>query len=310
MSRPVPPVEIPEQPEGESSQVTPAGPVRHNRERHGPSHYLLPIWTGLVILWTVIPIIVMIVYSFNKSPNQRETFHWYGFTGYWYAHVFDIPDLTHALVHSIIVASASTAIATALGVPMAMALARHRFFGRAAVDAIVFVDIAAPSVVVGASLLALFLTLNIDRGLITIIIAHVAFNIPFVIIVVRARIVGLDHSIERAAADLGAGPWVSFQRILLPLILPGILAGVMLCFAMSIDDFIITEFVAGQTLTFPLWVYGSVKVGIPPQVFVMGTMIFVVGVALALVNTFVGRRVAKAEAAAMRVAAAAAAAGA
>ena len=286
-----------------------SGP-RHLRERRGPSYYLLPVWTGLVILWTVVPIAVMVVYSFNKSPNQRETFHWYGFTTYWYRHVFQIPDLTNALMHSLIVASASTAIATLIGVPMAMALARHRFWGRTLIDATVFVDIAAPSVVVGASLLALFLTLNIGRGLITIIIAHVAFNVAFVIIVVRARIIGLDRSIERAAADLGAGPWTTFQKVLLPLILPGILAGAMLCFAMSIDDFIITEFVAGQTLTFPLWVYGSVKVGIPPQVFVMGTMIFVFGVALALINVYVARRTARAEASAMRVAAAAAAAGA
>jgi spermidine/putrescine transport system permease protein len=296
--------------EAEPGRGAPAQAGRRVRARRGASHYVLPLWTGLVILWTVIPIIVMVVYSFNKSPNQRETFHWYGFTTYWYQHVFQIPDLTNALVHSIEVACASTAIATLIGVPMAMALARHRFWGRTLIDATVFVDIAAPSVVVGASLLALFLTLNISRGLVTIIIAHVAFNVAFVIIVVRARIVGLDRSIERAAADLGAGPWTSFQKVLLPLILPGILAGAMLCFAMSIDDFIITEFVAGQTLTFPLWVYGSVKVGIPPQVFVMGTMIFIFGVALALVNVYVARRSARSEAAANRVAAAAAAAGA
>jgi spermidine/putrescine transport system permease protein len=311
MSRPLAPVpEFLEPPEPASERSTPARKGRRVRERHGPAHYILPAWTGLVILWTIVPIIVMVVYSFNKSPNQRETFHWYGFTTYWYRHVFQIPDLTHALVNSLVVASVSTAIATLIGVPMAMALARHRFLGRGAIDATVFVDIAAPSVVVGASLLALFLTLNIDRGLVTIIIAHVAFNVAFVIIVVRARIVGLDRSIERAAADLGAGPWTTFQKVLLPLMLPGILAGAMLCFAMSIDDFIITEFVAGQTLTFPLWVYGSVKVGIPPQVFVMGTMIFVFGIALALVNSFVARRTARSEAAAMRIAAAAAAAGA
>lgn len=309
MSRPLaPPPEFLEHHEPESE--LPVRQIKRVRKRRRPTYYILPLWTGLVILWTVIPIIVMVVYSFNKSPNQRETFHWYGFTTYWYRHVFQIPDLTHALLNSVVVASASTAIATLIGVPMALALARHRFLGRTAVESTVFVDIAAPSVVVGASLLALFLTLNIDRGLITIVIAHVAFNVAFVIIVVRARIVGLDRSIERAAADLGAGPWVTFQKVMFPLILPGILAGAMLCFAMSIDDFIITEFVAGQTLTFPLWVYGSVKVGIPPQVFVMGTMIFVFGIALALINTYVARRTARAEATAMRVAAAAAAAGA
>jgi spermidine/putrescine transport system permease protein len=246
-----------------------------------------------VIFWTLIPIIVMIIFSFNQTPNGRVTFHWFGATTTWYRHIFEISDLTTALVHSFEVAFASTAISILIGVPMAMALARHRFLGRTAVESVVFVDIAAPSVVVGASLLALFLTLNATRGLATILIAHVAFNVAFVVVVVRARIVGLDRSIERAAADLGAGPWTTFQKVLLPLMLPGIIAAALLCFAMSIDDFIITQFVAGQTLTFPLWVYGAVKVGIPPQVFAMGTLIFTLGAVLAIVNVFVQRRAEK-----------------
>ncbi len=249
-----------------------------------------------MILYTLIPIIVMIIFSFNQTPNGRVTFHWYGSTTQWYRHIFEISDLTTALVHSIEVACASTLISILIGVPMAMALARHRFLGRTAVESVVFVDIAAPSVVVGASLLALFLTLNVTRGLATILIAHVAFNVAFVVVVVRARFVGLDRSIERAAADLGAGPWTAFRRVLLPLMFPGIIAAALLCFAMSIDDFIITQFVAGQTLTFPLWVYGAVKVGIPPQVFAMGTMIFLFGAALAVGNVFFQRRAEKAAA--------------
>lgn len=273
----------------------PAKP-RRRRERRSRSKLILGGWTWLVIAWTLVPIVVMIVFSFNQTPTQRVTFHWFGPTTQWYTHIFEISDLTTALVHSIVVACSSTAIALLIGVPMAMALARHRFLGRTAIEAVVFVDIAAPSVVVGASLLALFLTLNVTRGLATIIIAHVAFNVAFVVVVVRARIVGLDRSIERAAADLGASPWVTFQKVLLPLMLPGIIAAALLCFAMSIDDFIITQFVAGQTLTFPLWVYGAVKVGIPPQVFAMGTLIFVLGLVLALANVFVQRRAERATA--------------
>jgi spermidine/putrescine transport system permease protein len=275
--------------------ATPAKAPRR-RERRPRSALLLGGFTWLVILYTLIPIIVVIIFSFNQTPSGRVTFHWYGATTQWYVHIFEISDLTTALVHSFEVACASTLISVLIGVPMAMALARHRFFGRTAVESVVFVDIAAPSVVVGASLLALFLTLNVTRGLATIMIAHVAFNVAFVVVVVRARIVGLDRSIERAAADLGAGPWTTFRKVLLPLMFPGIVAAALLCFAMSIDDFIITQFVAGQTLTFPLWVYGAVKVGIPPQVFAMGTLIFLLGAVLAICNVFFQRRAEKAAA--------------
>jgi spermidine/putrescine transport system permease protein len=232
----------------------------------------------------------MIAYSFNQAPSGRLTFHWTGFTTQWYQQVFDISDLTSALVHSLVVALASTVISVLIGTPLALALARYRFRGRGVSDAVIFTDIAAPEVVVGASLLSLFISLGVSRGLVTIVIAHVAFSVAFVVIVVRARVQGLDRSIEKAAYDLGAGPWTTFQKVTLPLILPGIFAGALLAFAMSIDDFIITEFVAGQTLTFPLWVYGAVKVGIPPQVFVMGTLIFIVGIALAIVNAVLQRR--------------------
>jgi spermidine/putrescine transport system permease protein len=260
------------------------------RVRARVARFILPAYTWLVIAYTIVPIVVMIVYTFNQAPSGRLTFHWNGFTTQWYRQVFDITDLTNALIHSFEVAFGSTAIAILIGTPLALALARHRFWGRAATEAVIFTDIAAPSVVVGASLLSLFITLNVARGLVTILIAHVAFNVAFVVVVIRARLVGLDRSIEKAAYDLGAGPWTTFQKVTLPLIVPGIVAAALLAFAMSIDDFIITSFVAGQTLTFPLWVYGAVKVGIPPQVFVMGTLIFVGGVILALVNAFFQRR--------------------
>jgi spermidine/putrescine transport system permease protein len=155
---------------------------------------------------------------------------------------------------------------------------------------VILADIAAPSVVVGASLLGFFVYLGVPRGFGTILLAHVAFNVAFVIVVVQARVKDLDESLVEAAQDLGASPFVAFWRVTLPLIFPGILAAALLAFALSIDDFIITSFVAGQTLTFPLWVYGAVKVGIPPQVFVMGTLIFLAGVAIAIANVFAQRR--------------------
>ena len=265
-------------------------PLEARRSRVRPARFLLPVYTWLVLAYTIVPIGVMVAYGFNRAPSGRLSFNWNGFTTEWYRHVFDIADLTSALVNSVELAVGSTLISLLLGVPLALALARHRFWGRGLTDLVIFIDIAAPSIVVGASLLSLFISLNWPRDLLTIIIAHIAFDIAFVTVVVRARVGELDRSIEKAAYDLGAGPWTTFHRVTLPLIWPGIVAGALLAFVLSIDDFIITSFVAGQTLTFPLWVYGAVRIGIPPQVFAMGTLIFVGGIVLAVLNALWQRR--------------------
>lgn len=265
-----------------------ARPVVRPKRRWGVA--ALGVFTWLVILYSIAPIGVMVAYSFNRSPHGHLTFSWLGFTTNWYRQVFDIADLTQALVHSLEVASIATVGSVLLGTPLALALARYRFYGKALTDLTIFVNIAAPSIVVGASLLSLFISLNWPRGLLTIIIAHIAFDVAFVTVVVRARIAELDRSIEKAAYDLGAGPWTTFYRVTLPLIWPGIVAGALLAFVLSIDDFIITSFVAGPTLTFPLWVYGAVKVGIPPQVFAMGTLVFVGGIMLVVMNAVWQRR--------------------
>ncbi len=254
------------------------------------TRFLLPTYVFVVMAYTLVPIAVMVLYTFNKAPNQRLTFAWQGFTTEWYGKLFEVADLTQALVHSLEVATISSIIATALGTPAAMALARRRFAGRGAIDLTVVTSLTAPTVVVGASLLGLFIALSVPRGLTTILIAHVAFNLAIVIIVVQARLSGLDHSLEEAAADLGATPWVGFWKVTMPLILPGIFSAFLLSFALSIDDYIITSFVAGQTLTFPLWVAGAVKVGIPPQVFVMGTLIFFSGVLIAAAALILQKR--------------------
>lgn len=254
------------------------------------SRIVLPAFFWAVVIWTVIPIVFMIIFSFNQAPNGRISFNWFGATGTWYSNVFAISGLTVALEHSLAIAFLSSLISVVLGTPMALALARYRFYGKSATDILMFTDIAAPSVVVGASLLGFFLTLNVPRGLTTILLAHIAFSVVFVVVVVRARVSGLNRSLDRAAADLGATPWVSFWKVIFPLIRPGIVAGGLLAFSLSIDDLIITSFVAGQSVTFPLWVYGAVKTGIPPQVFVMGTLIFVGGLIIAVANSFVSRR--------------------
>jgi spermidine/putrescine transport system permease protein len=260
------------------------------RRRRRWTELVLPIYMWLVLLYTIVPIAVMVLYGFNRAPAQRVTFAWQGFTTEWYRRVFEITDLTDALINSLEIAALSTLIAAILGTPMAIALGRYRYRGKAMTDFVIFTDIAAPSVVVGAALLGFFITLNLPRGFLTVLISHIAFNVAFVVVVVRARVEGLGRTLEEAAQDLGADPWVTFWKVTFPLIFPGILAAALLSFALSIDDFIITSFVSGQILTFPLWVFGSVKIGIPPQVFVMGTLIFLGGVVLAAVNVLMQRR--------------------
>ncbi len=270
-----------------SATVTPL-PSVYKPSRLGER--ILACFTWAMIVYTMLPIAVMVVFSFNFAPNGRIALNWLHFTAANYGDAFAIQDLTTALVHSLEVAIGSAIISAIIGTPLALALARYKFWGKSATDLVIFADIAAPAVVVGASLLSLFLALNLPRGLLTIFIAHVAFNLAFAVVVIRARVSGLDRSLDRAAADLGATPWVAFWTVTFPLILPGMVGACMLCFMLSIDDLIITTFVAGQTLTFPLWVYGAVKVGIPPQVFVLSTFIFTGGVVLALVNAAMAHR--------------------
>jgi spermidine/putrescine transport system permease protein len=251
---------------------------------------LLAGYVWLMILYTMLPIAIMVIFSFNQAPNGKVALRWIGFTLDAYRNAFAIQDLTGALLNSLLVAAGSALISVILGTPLALALVRYRFWGKTATDLVIFADIAAPAVVVGASLLSLFLALNLPRGLLTIFIAHVAFNIAFAVVVIRARVSGLDRSLDNAAADLGSTPWVAFWAVTFPLILPGIAGAWMLCFVLSIDDLITTTFVAGQTLTFPLWVYGATKIGTPPQVFVLSTFVFVGGVCLALFNFAMSHR--------------------
>jgi spermidine/putrescine transport system permease protein len=171
-----------------------------------------------------------------------------------------------------------------------MSMSRYRFWGRPILTSIVFVDIAAPSIVVGAASLSFFLSINLATGFATILLVHVAFNIAYVVVVVRARLSGMGRALEDAASDLYANPWVAFMRVTFPLLVPGLIAAGLLAFSMSIDDYVITSFVAGPTVTFPLFVYGAAKVGLPPQVLCFGTIIFVVGLTVAIVNGLLNRR--------------------
>ena len=239
---------------------------------------ILPAFTALVVAYLFLPIAVMIVFGFN-DPEGRFNYAWQGFTLEHWQNIFNrFPALNEAIKVSLIVATVSTIVATTLGTLIALALTRYDFRGRGPLNVLIFLPIATPEIVLGASLLSMFASVGVTRGLVTILIAHIMFNISYVVITVRARLAGYNRTLEEAAMDLGADELTTFRKVTFPLIFPGILAAALLAFALSIDDFVITQFTAGQTSTFPLWVYGASRIGIPPQVNVMGSLIF--GIAL------------------------------
>jgi len=262
---------------------------------------ILPTYVVLVLIYLVTPILVMILYSFNQSHAKlpQVSFKWQGFTLHWYADVDGIPGLGHAFELTIILALLASITSAIIGTFLALALVRYRFRGKGATEQVMFLNIAAPEIVVGAALLSFFVILSsniailhsaLHPGFFDLFLAHVAFCIAFVAITVRARLAGFDRSLEEAAQDLGANAWVTFQKVTLPIIWPGVLAGALMAFALSIDDFVISNFVAGNVETFPLWVYGIVHTGLPPQVFVLGTFIFIVGFGIAIGNLLMTQR--------------------
>jgi spermidine/putrescine transport system permease protein len=249
-------------------------------------------YTWLIIGWLVLPILIMIAFGFN-NPKGRYNQTWQGFTFKWYTKVFEIGDLTSALVTSLVIAVVSALLAGALGTGIGYALGRYRFRGADSLNFVMFATMSSPELIMGISLLTLFVSAGAGLGAVTITIAHVMFSISFVSTVVRARVITLDRSIEEAAADLGANPWTTFWKITFPIILPAVFSGVMLAFALSIDDFVVTNFTAGTTVTFPLWIWGATRVGLPPQVNVMGTLIFAAGVLIAVITSIRSRSKAK-----------------
>jgi spermidine/putrescine transport system permease protein len=268
-------------------EAAPAPAVPRGRRRW--TRLILPGYTWLMIFYFSLPILVMIVFGFNDTTG-RLNLRWQGFTLRWYRDLFQIQALSTALRNSLAIAVVSTIISTVIGTMIGIALGRYRFRGKGLYDLVIFSAISAPELVLGASLLSLFVTVQFARGFATILIAHVAFSLSFVAVTVRARVLGLDPALEEAAQDLGADPWTTFRKITLPLLMPGIIAGGLLAFALSIDDYVVTSFVAGQVETFPLWVYGATRIGVPPQVNVMGTLIFLGGVGIAVSNALLARR--------------------
>jgi spermidine/putrescine transport system permease protein len=246
----------------------------------------------LVVVYLLIPIVLIFVFSFN-NPAGRYNFTWVGFTLKHWAHPFHDSELTKALLESIKLALLATVISTIIGTMMAIALVRHNFLGRRVANFLIVVPMATPEVVMGASLLSFFLILGTPLGFTTLLIAHVMFCISFVVVVVRSRLIGFDRSLEEASKDLGAGPFTTFRLVTFPLILPGIFGAAMLAFALSIDDFVISNFNAGSTVTFPLYIFGAAQRGIPVEVYVVAMILFFCTVAAMGFATFQQRRAEK-----------------
>jgi spermidine/putrescine transport system permease protein len=249
-------------------------------------------WSLLVLLYLFIPILVVVVFSFN-SPDGKYNYKWNKFSLDAWGDPFKYPELRNALFYSLKIAVIVTIISCVLGTLMALALVKYRFRAKGALGALLILPLTMPEVVLGFSLLLLFVGWNWSRGLVTIVIAQVMFSISYVATTVRARIRGFDWRLEEAALDLGAPPWRTFRKVTLPLITPGIIAAALLTFALSLDDFIITYLNSGIDQTFPIAVWITKKSRIPAQINVISSIILFASIIIALTAVWVGARRAK-----------------
>jgi spermidine/putrescine transport system permease protein len=251
--------------------------------------HVLTVYSALFFVYLLLPIAVVIVFSFNQ-PVGRFNYTWQSFTWNNWLHWDAVPGIRSAIVLSLEIAVIASVVATALGMMIALALVRYGFRGRGATNLLIFLPLSTPEIVLGASLLTLFLNLNVVFGFWTILVAHVMFCISFAVVTIKARLVGFDRHLEEAAMDLGANEWTTFRKVTLPLTAPAILASLLLCFAISIDDFVVTYFNSGSEVTFPLFVWGAARIGAPPQVNVIGTAIFVIAIGATLANVLLTSR--------------------
>lgn len=261
------------------------------RVADGIARHVILVLGLLVLLYMAVPVLVVILMSFNE-PAGRNTYTFDAFTLANWGDICGPYQLCSSVVLSLKIALLSTVVATALGTLMAFAMVRHRFRGRAAANVFIFLPMATPEIVLGSSLLALFVNAGLSGklGFWTIFVAHVMFCLSFVVVTVKARLAGMDPRLEQAAADLYANEWQTFWRVSFPLVFPGILSAALLSFALSFDDFIITNLNAGQAVTFPMFVWGANTKGIPPQINVIGTIMFVIALTIVVLGEVANRR--------------------
>jgi spermidine/putrescine transport system permease protein len=272
-----------------STRRTPAraprrGPMRWLRE------HIVPIAAGLAFVYMLLPNVIVVLFSFN-DPAGRYNYTWQEFSLDGWLNPCAPTGLCSSLALSLQIGVATTLLSTALGTLAAFAMARHRYRGRSTSNVLVFLPMATPEVVMGSSLLTLFVALQIPLGATTILIAHIMFSISFVIVTVKARLAGLDPRLEQAAMDLYANERQTFLRVTFPLVAPGIIAASLLAFALSFDDYIITNFTASaSSVTFPMYVWGTASRGTPVQINVVGTVMFLLALTAVAIGQVVGRR--------------------
>jgi len=235
----------------------------------------------LVLIYLFIPIAVVIAFSFNQ-PDSKFNLSWNEFSLDAWSQLCGVPGVCSSFLTSVQIGLITTLIATVLGTMIAFALVRYRFRGRTSTNLLIFMPMATPEVVMGSSLLALFLNLRFPLGTVTVMIAHVMFIISFVVVAVKARLQGMDPRLEEAARDLYAGPAATFRHVTFPLVLPGIVGAALLGFSLSFDDFIISFFNAGTLVTFPIYIWGAAQRGIPPQVNALASLVFIAALAIVL----------------------------
>ena len=276
--------------------------MRSTRRRRRPSgRRILPAFTAVAIGYLMIPIVIMIIFSFNDYQGKFN-FVWHGFTLNAWLHPLDWQGLPAAIRTSLTIALLATIFSTILGTLIGLALTRYQFRGRGFVNGLIFQPMASPEIVLGASLLTMFVNIGLKSGVAppgltllpagtfslgfgTILIAHIMFNISYVVVTIKARLAGFDRRLEEAAMDLGANEWTTFWRVTFPLIFPGVMAAALLAFSLSIDDFVITNFVSGTTNTFPIWTYGIIRNALPAQINVVGSIVFLSAVAFVSLTT-------------------------
>ncbi|PJF48923.1 MAG: ABC transporter permease subunit [Chloroflexi bacterium] len=235
-----------------------------------------------------VPIVVLIVFSFNSARTGAT---WQSFTLQWYDRVFSNTRILEAAANSLIVATLSTLGAVVIGTLMAMAMERYRFRGQSAWDGLLYLPVIVPEIVMGISLLIFFAAVNISRGLLTLIISHIAFCMPFVYLTMRARLADFDRSVEEAAQDLGANEWVTFRRVTLPLLMPGIISSALLAFTLSLDDFVISFFVTGVgSQTLPVYIWGQIRRGITPEINAISALMLVLSIVLVIATQLIQHR--------------------
>ena len=275
---------------------TSSAPVRTKPSRRPRGRWLadhLVLFIGiLVLIYTFVPIAYIIALSFNQPSGRSATAEFESFTWNNWTSICEPEGLCDSLQLSFAVSITATVLATLLGTLMAFALVRHSFRGRATSNLLIFLPMATPEIVMGSSLLAMFVSVGFDSvlGFITLVISHALFCLSFVVVTVKARLVGMDVRLEQAAMDLYANEWQTFRLITLPLAMPGIVAAAMLSFSLSFDDFIVSNFTAGQSVTFPLFVYGSKLKDFPAQLFVVGTLMFFISFVFVIIGEIWRRR--------------------